>query len=435
MSPARRRVRPKLPTPESYTPFFSRREKELYCEGVPLERIAGRVGTPCYVYSRASIEAAYRKLDGIFAGLPHSLCYAVKANSNLSILRVLAKLGSRFDIVSGGELYRVRRIGVSARRVVFSGVGKSAEEIREALRENVLLLNVESEAELELVQREAARLRKRASAAIRVNPDVVAGGHPHIATGHHQHKFGVDWAAARKLYLRYKDSRWIEWRGISAHIGSQILSVAPFGRAVRRMGECVRELRRAGIAIEYFDFGGGVGIRYSEEKPPELRRYAREIKRVVKPLGCHLLLEPGRVIVGPAGVLVMKALYTKRTRGKDFVIVDAGMNDFMRPALYGAVHPVTPVVATADRGSGTRSTYRADIVGPVCETGDCFLHDWPIERVGEGDLLVLWGAGAYGMVNATNYNSRPRGAEILVEGRRFRTIRRRESRSDLVRGE
>jgi diaminopimelate decarboxylase len=408
------------------------------CEGVPLERIADQTGTPAYVYSRASIEAAYRRLDAALSSVPHTICYAVKANSNLSILRLFARLGRSFDIVSGGELHRLRSIGVPGTRIVFSGVGKTAEEIREALRAGVRLLNIESEAELELVAREAARLRSPVPAAIRVNPDVAAGGHPHIATGRHLHKFGVDWLDARRLYLQYRGHRWIRWQGISAHIGSQILSLAPFRRAVARLAGYVRELAEQGIVLRDFDFGGGIGIRYSDEEPLKLSGYARAVRQAIGPLGLDLLLEPGRMLVGPAGVLLTRVLYLKRSRGKNFVIVDAAMNDLMRPALYGAIHPITkagPAVTTGARLAGTSPTDRADIVGPVCETGDAFLHDWPIGNVKAGDLLVIWGTGAYGFVSATNYNSRPRPPEILVEGRRFRTIRRRESRADLTRGE
>jgi diaminopimelate decarboxylase len=387
------------------------------------------MGTPAYVYSRASIEQAYRRMDGAFGKLPHTICYAMKANSNLGILRIFAALGSGFDIVSGGELYRLRRIGVPGSRIVFSGVGKSREEIREALRARILLFNVESAAELELLVAEASRLRVRASASVRVNPDVAAGGHPHISTGHHRHKFGIDWDAAKKLYLAHRDSRWIEWQGISAHIGSQILTLGPYRRAVSRLAGFYRDLGRAGIALRYLDCGGGLGIRYTAEQPPDAAAYAAELARIVRPLGCHLLIEPGRSLVGPAGVILMRALYTKENRGKDFVIVDAAMNDFMRPALYGATHPVT----RARRASGKLS--RADIVGPVCESGDCFVQDWPLGKVASGDLLVLWGTGAYGMAQASNYNARPRPAEVLVSGRRVQVIRKRESRADLVRGE
>ncbi len=433
--------------PAGYTPGFSRRDGVVYCEDASLERIAAATCTPTYVYSAAAITAAYRELDRAVGRLPHTLCYAVKANSNLSILRLLARLGSGFDIVSGGELYRLQRAGIAGGRAVFSGTGKSREEIREALRARIRLFNVESEAELELLTSEAARLGRRAPAAIRVNPDVVAGGHRHISTGHHQHKFGVDWTDARRLYLQHRDSRWIEWQGISAHLGSQILSVAPFERGLRRLARYVTELGRAGISLRYLDFGGGLGVRYAHERPPSMRAYARSLTTIVRPLGCHLLLEPGRAIVASAGVLLTRVRYTKRNRGKTFVVVDAAMNDFMRPALYDAVHPMT-LVSPAQTGSHERAhsgprngrapverLARVDVVGPVCETGDCFLRDWPLGEVSGGDLLALWGAGAYGFAEASNYNSRPRPAEVLVNGARARIIRRRESRADLIRGE
>ena len=415
--------------PASYTPGFSYRGSHLYCEGVSVAAVAKKYGTPAYLYSRASIEQAYRRMDSAFGTLPHTICYAAKANSTLGILRVFAALGSGFDIVSGGELYRLRRIGVPGNRIVFSGVGKSREEIREGLRARILLFNVESAAELDLLASEASRLRVRAAASIRVNPDVKAGGHPHIATGHHRHKFGIDWETARGLYLQHRDSRWIDWQGISAHIGSQILSLAPHRRALTRLAGFVRELAGAGISLRYVDGGGGLGIRYTSEEPPEKDAWAAELARVVRPLGCHLLIEPGRSLVGSAGVLLMRVLYNKQNRGKNFVIVDAAMNDFMRPALYDATHPIT----RATRSSGALA--RADIVGPVCESGDCFLQNWPLGKVAPEDVLVLWGAGAYGIVQSSNYNSRPRPAEILVEGSKTKIVRRRESRADLVRGE
>jgi diaminopimelate decarboxylase len=384
----------------------------------------------------------------------------VKANSNLEILRLLARLGSGFDVVSGGELYRLQRIGVPGRRIVFSGVGKTREEIREALRytplggardnrAGILLFNVESAAELDLLAEEAARRvtkgGRRVPAAIRVNPDVQAGGHPHISTGYHLHKFGVDWNEARRLYLAYRDSRWIVWQGISAHIGSQILRLAPFRRALGRLAGFVRELARAGVTLKFLDFGGGLGIRYAAEEPPDISAYAREISAIIRPLGCHLLLEPGRVLVGPAGILLTRVLYTKRNRGKTFVVVDAAMNDFLRPALYGATHPVTSVARPAGvsgspqlrsrQAQTSPHNMRADVVGPVCETADYFVQDWPLDEVASGDLLVIWGTGAYAFVSASNYNSRLRAPEVLVEGNRFRIIRRRESRADLLRCE
>ncbi len=418
--------------PTRYTPEFSWRDSVLYCEQIPLEKIAEQVGTPAYVYSAASIKGAFRGLDGALGRLPHTLCYSVKANSNLSILRLLARLGSGFDIVSGGELYRLQRAGVPVKRVVFSGVGKSREEMREALSAGILLFNVESAAELELLASEASRLSRRAPAAIRVNPDVVAGGHRHISTGHHHHKFGLDWPDARRLYIAHRNSRWIEWKGISAHIGSQIFALGPFRQALGRLGSYVRELAREGVSLRYLDFGGGLGVRYWKEEPLAPAAYARAVAAMVRPLSIHLLLEPGRPIVAPAGVLLTRVAYTKRNRGKNFVIVDAAMNDFIRPSLYEAVHPMTPARLDSSR-SGVLGV--ADIAGPVCETGDCFLKDWPIGEVKSQELLVLWGAGAYGFSQSSNYNGRPRSAEVLVEGNKFRVIRKRETRSDLVRGE
>jgi diaminopimelate decarboxylase len=368
----------------------------------------------------------------------------VKSNGNLSILQLLAKLGSGFDIVSGGELRLLQRIGVDGRRIVFSGVGKSREEIREALNyrigrgsghSGILLFNVESEAELEILTEEAANLVQKGgkppAVAIRVNPDVQAGGHPHIATGRHEHKFGMDWAEARRLYLEYRDSKWIRWEGLSAHIGSQITSLEPFRRALRRLARFVEELRRAGIGLRYLDVGGGLGVRYADQNPPRREEYARLVTNMVRKLGVHVLLEPGRSIIAQAGVLLTRVAYTKTNRGKTFVIVDGAMNDLMRPALYGAIHPITKVTRPSEDRNVTRR--RVDIVGPVCETGDCFLRDWPLGEVAADDLLSIWGAGAYGMAQASNYNARCRPAEVLVEGNRFRLIRRRETQKDLLR--
>jgi diaminopimelate decarboxylase len=415
--------------PADYTPFFAYRDDVLHCEGVSLSNIAERVGTPAYVYSRASILSAYQTFRRVFRAIPHTICYAVKANSNLSLLRLLAGAGSSFDIVSGGELYRLLCIGVPGRRIVFSGVGKTREEIREALRARILLFNVESESELELLSEEAARFRRAAPAALRLNPDVVGGGHPHISTGRHQHKFGIGWDDALALYTAKVYSPWISWRGLSTHIGSQILTLAPFRRAVTRIASFARLLVRSGVKLSFIDFGGGLGVRYTSERPPAIAQYADVVIQTLGPLGCRLLLEPGRAIVGPAGILLTRVIHLKRSHGKTFTIVDAAMNDFIRPALYGAIHPMTPVV----RKSG--KVVRADIVGPVCETGDAFLHDWPMQTVQPGDLLALWGAGAYGFIQASNYNSRPRSAEVLVRGKTFSMVRRRESNRELIRGE
>jgi diaminopimelate decarboxylase len=439
--------------PATFTPHFSWKKSKghsgaregVCCESVALNEIADSAGTPAYVYSQAAIGDAYNELAAGLGSVPHTICFAVKSNGNLAILRYMAGLGSSFDIVSGGELEHLRRIGVPGKRIVFSGVGKTREEMREALlyrsrvsaerggASGILLFNIESEAELEALLEEAARARKRGAAvpavSIRVNPDVQAGGHPHISTGRYEHKFGLDWEQARGLYLAHRDSREIRWRGISVHIGSQIVALGPFQRALRRLAGYVRELRGAGIALEYLDFGGGLGVRYTNEKIPVRKDYAQMVSAALRPLGLHLLLEPGRTIIGPAGVLLTRVLYVKENRGKSFVVVDSGMNDLMRPALYGAVHPITCVA----RGKDSEHMRRVDVVGPVCETGDCFLRDWPIGNVRAGDLLAIWSAGAYGMSQTSNYNARRRPAEVLVSGKRFRMIRRRETQRDLIR--
>jgi len=451
-SPASSPQKLKFVDPVGFTPYFAWKNlanqnssvEEIVCEKVSLTSITEKVGTPTYLYSRAAIEDAYRELDRGLGLLPHTLCFAVKSNGNLSVLRHLAKLGSGFDIVSGGELDHLQRIGVRGDRIVFSGVGKERHEIREALnyrvarrggRGGILLFNVESEAELEVLMEESARQIQRGGAppsvAIRVNPDVQAGGHPHIATGRHEHKFGLDWSEAKRLYVAHRDSKWIRWQGVSAHIGSQITTLEPFRRAFGRLAGYVAELRRAGIDLRYLDVGGGLGVRYSDQAPPTRTKYARLVAQIVRKLGVHLLLEPGRSIIAPAGVLLTRVVYTKTNRGKTFVVVDAAMNDLMRPALYGAVHPITKV--TRERKEKDAARQRVDIVGPICETGDCFLRDWPLGEVRPGDVLAIWVAGAYGMAQASNYNARCRPAEILVEGNRSRLIRRREKQSDLLR--
>ncbi len=442
--------------PAEYTPHFAwkkspkdKKSEHVFCEGVDLSAAAAMFGTPAYLYSRAAITDAYREFDRGLGRTPHTICFAVKSNGNLSILQHLAKMGSGFDIVSGGELEHLGRLGVRGDRIVFSGVGKTRYEIRAALQYSgtardaqagkpgggILLFNVESEAELEVLMEEAernVRLGGTAPAvAIRVNPDVAAGGHPHIATGSHTHKFGLDWLEARRLYLTYKDVPFFRWKGISAHIGSQIVSLAPFRRAFARIAGFVRELKREGVALEYLDIGGGLGVRYTTEKNSSRVAYAQMIAKLVRPLGLRVLLEPGRSIVAAAGVLLTRVIYTKRNRGKTFVVVDAAMNDLLRPALYQAVHPITRVVREA--GTAARVAERVDIVGPVCETGDCLLHDWPLGDVAPGDLLAIWVAGAYGFTQSSNYNARTRACEVLVDGTRTKLIRRRETQDDLLR--
>ena len=439
--------------PATFTPHFAWRklpkglahESVVVCEKVPLADIAAKAGTPTYVYSRAAIDDAHHELHRGLRGVPHTLCFAVKSNGNAAILKHVARKGNGFDIVSGGELDVLRRIGVRGDRIVFSGVGKSREEIREALRyrsrasgrhAGILLFNVESQAELEVLLEEAQRQARRGGdvprVAIRVNPDVQAGGHPHISTGRYEHKFGLEWEEARRLYRAHRDSKWIRWKGISVHIGSQIVSLEPFRRALARLANYVGELRSDGIILKYLDLGGGLGVRYTSETPPSRQAYARMAAQMVRGLGLHLLLEPGRTIMAPAGVLLTRVVYVKENRGKTFVVVDAAMNDLMRPALYGATHPITRLVRGHD---GQINHRRVDVVGPVCETGDCFLRDWPLGRVAVGDLLGIWTAGAYGMAQASNYNARRRPAEVLVEGSQWRLIRRRETRADLLRGQ
>jgi diaminopimelate decarboxylase len=448
-APAAAPASPRYIDPAEFTPQFAWRRssrrggREVFCEGVSLADLADSFGTPSYVYTRAAMEQAFYELDQGLGRLPHTLCFAVKSNGNLSILKLLWNLGSGFDVVSGGELEHLRHLGVPGERIVFSGVGKTREEIRLALRyrgrekagrPGILLFNVESQAELQVLLEESSKHRRadKPGVSIRVNPDVVAGGHPHISTGHHRHKFGLDWAAAREVYRQHGQSKWMEWSGISAHIGSQITSLRPFEQALARLAGYVKELRELGIALRYIDFGGGLGVRYTDQKPPSRRDYARMVARRVAALGMHLLLEPGRTVIAPAGVLLTRVIYSKKNRDKTFVVVDSAMNDLLRPALYGAVHPITRVTEAAGKRSRGGPV---DIVGPVCETGDAFLRDWPLGEAKAGEVLAIWTAGAYGMALASNYNARCRPAEILVEGKRARAIRRREGRKDLLRGD
>lgn len=432
--------------PANHTPHFSWKKigksgREVFCEGVPLSEIARHQESPTYVYSRRAISDAFHEIDHGLRRIPHLLCFAVKANGNLSLLKLLADLGSGFDIVSGGELEHLGRIGIPGKRIVFSGVGKTREEIREALRyrgnrasdSGILQFNVESPAELEILIEESSRRSHCAppGVSIRVNPDVKAGGHPHIATGLQHHKFGVAWPEARKLYLTYRNTKAIRWQGISAHIGSQIVELAPFRRALQRLAGYLLDLRQQGITLEILDVGGGLGVRYTREHPASRKAYAKMIADVVRTLGVQLLLEPGRSIIAESCVLLSRVTYTKQNSRTSFVILDAAMNDLMRPVLYDAPHPITRVV---ESGAGQSSaTKRADIVGPVCETGDTFLFDWPLGNVSKGDLVAIWVTGAYGFAQSSNYNGRGRPAEVLVEGDTMKLIRRRETRKDLLR--
>ena len=408
---------------------------ELHCEAVSLGKLASRHGTPLYIYSSATIQERYEAFDHAFREIPHTICYSVKANSNLSILRLLAKKGCGFDVVSGGELERVLIADrKAAKKVVFSGVGKTQEELTAAVKAGILLFNVESESELEALSTCAARLRKVAPVAMRVNPDVAAETHPYISTGLHKHKFGVPIGNALGLYARASSKQFLQVRGVSVHIGSQITDAAPFGEAMSRVAELVKQLRAGGHVIDYVDAGGGLGISYDkpnyEDFPAYVANYARLLSAPLAPLKVQLLLEPGRSIIGPAGVLLTSVVYKKANNGKRFAVVDAAMNDLIRPALYGAYHEIVPVLS---RDRSEKETL--DIVGPVCETGDFFARDREVSGVEEGDLLAILDAGAYGMVLSSNYNTRPRPAEVLLKGKTVKVVRRRERIGDLLRAE
>lgn len=407
----------------------------LHCEGMPLPQLASKYGTPLYVYSTATIHERYGAFESAFHDIPHSICYSVKANSNLSILRMLAKKGCGFDVVSGGELERVlisdRR---AAKRVVFSGVGKTRDELTAAVKAGILLFNVESESELWALAECAGRLRKTAPIAVRVNPDVAAETHPYISTGLHKHKFGVPLAQGRSLYAKAFGVPYLKVRGVSVHIGSQITDPAPFGEAMARVADFVRELRGDGHRIDYVDAGGGLGISYDKANdtdfPAQVADYARALAAPLRGLNVRLLLEPGRSIIAPAGILLTSVVYKKANDGKRFLVVDGAMNDLIRPALYGAYHEIVPVMQDE-----SPKTETADVVGPVCETGDFFARDRELPAVEEGDLLAILDAGAYGMVLSSNYNTRPRAAEVLVSGKSAKVIRRREKIADLLRAE
>ncbi len=426
------------PAAARFPEFFYRQTKSgrslasiLHCERIPLADLAERFGTPLYVYSASAIRDRVGAFELAFHAVPHTLCYSVKANSNLGILRLLARLNCGFDVVSGGELERVLQVSrAAARKTVFSGVGKSRPEMEAALAANILLFNVESESELSALAECAARLKKTARIALRVNPDVSAETHPYISTGLREHKFGVPISEAIRLYAQAARRSRLSIAGVSVHIGSQILDVKPFGQTMERVAELVRELR-SNHAIKYVDAGGGLGIDYDDQTSDfaeRLAAYAQALSAPLSGLDVHLLLEPGRSIVGPAGILLTRVLYKKTNRGKTFLIADAAMNDLLRPALYGAYHQIIPVEATAGNSRET-----VDVVGPVCETGDFLARDRELPTMQEGGLLAVLDAGAYGMSLASNYNTRPRPAEVLIDGRTAKLVRRRESIADLLR--
>ncbi len=410
---------------------FGYRGNEFYCEEVPIAKVAREIGTPCYVYSYRALIDGYRALDDAFAGLPHLICYGMKANSNLAILRIFLNEGGGLDIVSGGELYRALRAGAEPQKVVFAGVGKSDEEIEAALHADILLFNVESPQELQAIETVAAKLGKRARVALRVNPDVDPKTHPYISTGLRQSKFGIPIQDARRIYRDMRSLRNIDPLAVHAHIGSQITQVAPFLESVSKIALLVNALRNDGFDIRYLDIGGGLGIRYKDEGPPLPTEYAHTLQPILKELGCTVLLEPGRFLVGNAGILVTKVLYTKANEAKKFLIVDGAMNDLIRPSLYNAYHEIVPIA----RPSNGRSEVTLDVVGPICESGDFLAKERVLPWCQPGDLLAVQSAGAYGFVMASNYNSRPRAAEVLVKGDEFSIIRARETCEDLIRGE
>lgn len=420
----------------SRPPAFQYKGPDLLADKVPAADLARKFGTPLYVYSATALRERFQAFNAAFTRVPHTICYSVKANSNLSILRMLANLGSGFDVVSGGELERVLAADKkAARKVVFSGVGKTAVEMDAAIKAEILLFNIESESELELLAERAAKLRRKTRIAFRVNPDVPAETHPYISTGLHEHKFGVPIGNAPLLYAQAASQKWLEPAGVSVHIGSQITDPKPFGATMERVTNLVRDLRSQSHDIRLVDAGGGLGISYRDGNNDlksfrnATQTYSAALLTPLKSLGVHLLLEPGRSLVGPAGALLTRVVYCKQNGKKRFAIVDAAMNDLLRPSLYGAYHEIVPVRANS------KSTQTVDVVGPVCETGDFFARDRELPELHEGDLIALLDAGAYGMSLASNYNTRGRAAEVLVDGRKAKLVRRRETTKDLLAAE
>ena len=406
--------------------YFEYNDGLLRCEQVPLERIAAEVGTPVYVYSEQTLRRHVHVFDEAFQSVPHLICYAVKANSNINILARLAHWGTGFEIISGGELFRVIRGGGSPQKTIFDGPGKTAEEIRFALESDILFFNVESGVELELIQDVARHMNKKARVSIRANPDVDPRTHPYISTGMQKHKFGVSLPEARELYRKIRHHSNLEVVGVTCHIGSQITQMGPFEEAIASIRQFVLELKGEGHSLKYLDFGGGLGISYNAEEPPSPATYAKSVACATKDLGLTLVLEPGRVIAGNAGILLTRVLLKKNQGEKKFVVVDAGMNDLIRPALYGSHHQIWPVREEHEKE-------KVDVVGPVCESADFFAQDRDVAVLQTGDLLAIMSAGAYGFSLSSNYNSRPRVAEVLVNGASYEIIRKRESYEDLVR--
>ena len=401
----------------------------LFCEEVPVETISREAGTPFYLYSHRTLRRHFRIFDSAFAEVPHMICFSVKANSNTAILWLFVREGGGVDIVSGGELYRALKAGADPGKIVYSGVGKREDEIDFALRTGILMFNVESDQELEKINARAQILGVRAGIGLRVNPDVDPQTHPHISTGLKENKFGINIEASLTAYQRAAGLKHLDIKGVSCHIGSQVTKLSPFIDALARLKELILQLRKEGIAIRYLDLGGGLGITYDREAPPHPSEYARAIIDASREMDCTFIFEPGRVIVGNAGILVTRVLYTKENEGKKFIIVDAGMNDLVRPSLYGSFHLIQPV------SRRKREEIVADVVGPICESGDFLARGRKLPAFEQGELMAVMSAGAYGFSMSSNYNSRPRVSEILVRDDRWHIIRKRETWEDLIRGE
>lgn len=414
--------------------YFDYKNNELHCENVSLKKICEEVGTPVFIYSRATLERHFKVFHEPFRSVDHLICYSMKACSNLAVIRLFANLGGGADIVSGGELYRALKAGVDPSRIVYSGVGKKSSEIDQALAAGILMFNVESEEELTLLNRRAEAAGVRAPISLRVNPDVDPLTHPYISTGLKKNKFGIEVEKAKELYSRARDLKGVNPVGVDCHIGSQLTELSPFLETVERLGDLIQGLRKDGVEIRYLDIGGGLGIPYDQEEPPPPGAYGAAIIEKVADLGVTLILEPGRVLVGNAGILVTKVLFRKDTGLKKFVIVDAAMNDLVRPSLYEAHHSIWNV-SRRPAGDASAGPTTADVVGPICESGDFLAKSRELEPVDNGDLLAVMSAGAYGFSMSSNYNSRPRAAEVLVDGDVFHVIRDRETYEDLIRGE
>ncbi|HLC26809.1 MAG TPA: diaminopimelate decarboxylase [bacterium] len=410
---------------------FAYRDRLLYCEGLSVAQIAGRIGTPFYLYSSQSMQEQFRDYDRAFASIPHVICFSMKANSNLAVVRLFVNEGGGVDIVSGGELFRAVRAGADPKKIVFSGVGKTREEIAGALKSGILMLNVESLPELRTIDHVAQELGLKAPVALRINPDVDPHTHDYTATGKKESKFGIDLDQAMDGYRLTRSLNHLEVVGVDVHIGSQITEVEPYELALVKVKSFVDQLRSEGFGIRYFDFGGGLGIPYKDEKPPSPREFADRVLPILSAMDVTVIFEPGRFLVGNGGILVCKVLYVKDSNARSHVIVDAAMNDLIRPSLYGAYQEIIPVSLPLE----TDRRVTADVVGPVCESGDFLGKDREIPPVQVGDMLAVLGAGAYGFTMSSNYNSRPRVPEALVRGGEFHVVRRRETFEDLVRGE